>query len=86
MRKIMNLLTDIIGLEDFSGDMDFKVAGTDSGSYRNSIGCKNSGTYSRTNKKDFRTELKKEDLRFWQKCSSNSSKIKRKSFQICTKN
>jgi polyribonucleotide nucleotidyltransferase len=25
------LLTDIIGLEDFSGDMDFKVAGTDAG-------------------------------------------------------
>ncbi len=25
------LLTDIIGLEDFSGDMDFKVTGTDSG-------------------------------------------------------
>ncbi|HEV2339612.1 MAG TPA: polyribonucleotide nucleotidyltransferase [Patescibacteria group bacterium] len=25
------ILTDIIGLEDFSGDMDFKVAGTDSG-------------------------------------------------------
>jgi len=25
------LLTDIIGLEDFCGDMDFKVAGTDSG-------------------------------------------------------
>src|SRR5581483_8275090 len=25
------VLTDIIGLEDFSGDMDFKVAGTDSG-------------------------------------------------------
>lgn len=25
------LLTDIIGLEDFSGDMDFKVAGTDKG-------------------------------------------------------
>lgn len=25
------LLTDIIGLEDFSGDMDFKVAGTDRG-------------------------------------------------------
>jgi len=25
------LLTDILGLEDFSGDMDFKVAGTDSG-------------------------------------------------------
>ena len=25
------LLTDIIGLEDFSGDMDFKVAGTDEG-------------------------------------------------------
>lgn len=25
------LLTDIIGLEDFSGDMDFKVAGTDTG-------------------------------------------------------
>jgi polyribonucleotide nucleotidyltransferase len=25
------LLTDIIGLEDFSGDMDFKVAGTDQG-------------------------------------------------------
>ncbi|MBI2195726.1 MAG: polyribonucleotide nucleotidyltransferase [Candidatus Levybacteria bacterium] len=25
------LLTDIIGLEDFSGDMDFKVAGTESG-------------------------------------------------------
>lgn len=25
------LLTDIIGLEDFSGDMDFKVAGTDDG-------------------------------------------------------
>ncbi len=25
------LITDIIGLEDFSGDMDFKVAGTDSG-------------------------------------------------------
>jgi len=25
------LLTDIIGLEDFSGDMDFKVAGTDMG-------------------------------------------------------
>jgi polyribonucleotide nucleotidyltransferase len=26
-----NILTDIIGLEDFSGDMDFKVAGTDAG-------------------------------------------------------
>ena len=25
------LLTDILGLEDFSGDMDFKVAGTDAG-------------------------------------------------------
>jgi polyribonucleotide nucleotidyltransferase len=25
------LLTDILGLEDFSGDMDFKVAGTDTG-------------------------------------------------------
>ncbi len=25
------VLTDILGLEDFSGDMDFKVAGTDSG-------------------------------------------------------
>ena len=25
------ILTDILGLEDFSGDMDFKVAGTDSG-------------------------------------------------------
>jgi len=25
------LITDIIGLEDFSGDMDFKVAGTDAG-------------------------------------------------------
>ena len=25
------LLTDIIGLEDFSGDMDFKVAGTEKG-------------------------------------------------------
>jgi polyribonucleotide nucleotidyltransferase len=25
------LLTDIIGMEDFSGDMDFKVAGTDAG-------------------------------------------------------
>ena len=31
MKRIMSLLTDIIGLEDFSGDMDFKVAGTDSG-------------------------------------------------------
>lgn len=29
--KSYELLTDIIGLEDFSGDMDFKVAGTDSG-------------------------------------------------------
>jgi len=29
--KDYELLTDIIGLEDFSGDMDFKVAGTDSG-------------------------------------------------------
>jgi len=29
--KKYELLTDIIGLEDFSGDMDFKVAGTDSG-------------------------------------------------------
>lgn len=29
--KNFELLTDIIGLEDFSGDMDFKVAGTDSG-------------------------------------------------------
>ncbi len=29
--KTYELLTDIIGLEDFSGDMDFKVAGTDSG-------------------------------------------------------
>src|SRR5205814_2467606 len=26
-----HVLTDIIGLEDFSGDMDFKVAGTDAG-------------------------------------------------------
>ena len=29
--KQYELLTDIIGLEDFSGDMDFKVAGTDEG-------------------------------------------------------
>ncbi len=29
--KRYELLTDIIGLEDFSGDMDFKVAGTDEG-------------------------------------------------------
>lgn len=29
--KEYELLTDIIGLEDFSGDMDFKVAGTDEG-------------------------------------------------------
>ncbi len=29
--KNYELLTDIIGLEDFSGDMDFKVAGTDTG-------------------------------------------------------
>lgn len=29
--KSYELLTDIIGLEDFSGDMDFKVAGTDAG-------------------------------------------------------
>ncbi len=29
--KSYELLTDIIGLEDFSGDMDFKVAGTDTG-------------------------------------------------------
>lgn len=29
--KNYELLTDIIGLEDFSGDMDFKVAGTDDG-------------------------------------------------------
>ncbi|MBI4098116.1 MAG: polyribonucleotide nucleotidyltransferase [Candidatus Levybacteria bacterium] len=29
--KSYELLTDIIGLEDFSGDMDFKVAGTDQG-------------------------------------------------------
>jgi len=29
--KKYELLTDIIGLEDFSGDMDFKVAGTDEG-------------------------------------------------------
>ncbi|MEK7502465.1 MAG: polyribonucleotide nucleotidyltransferase [Patescibacteria group bacterium] len=29
--KNYELLTDIIGLEDFSGDMDFKVAGTDAG-------------------------------------------------------
>ncbi len=29
--KDYELLTDIIGLEDFSGDMDFKVAGTDAG-------------------------------------------------------
>ena len=29
--KKYELLTDIIGLEDFSGDMDFKVAGTDLG-------------------------------------------------------
>jgi polyribonucleotide nucleotidyltransferase len=29
--KRYELLTDLIGLEDFSGDMDFKVAGTDEG-------------------------------------------------------
>lgn len=29
--KSYELLTDIIGVEDFSGDMDFKVAGTDAG-------------------------------------------------------
>lgn len=29
--KSYELLTDIIGLEDFSGDMDFKVAGTETG-------------------------------------------------------
>ncbi len=31
LEKDYVLLTDIIGLEDFSGDMDFKVAGTDEG-------------------------------------------------------
>lgn len=31
LEKDYQLLTDIIGLEDFSGDMDFKVAGTDAG-------------------------------------------------------
>lgn len=37
------LLTDIIGLEDFSGDMDFKVAGTDAGITAIQLDVKNSG-------------------------------------------
>lgn len=37
------LLTDILGLEDFSGDMDFKVAGTDSGITAIQLDVKNSG-------------------------------------------
>lgn len=37
------LLTDIIGLEDFSGDMDFKVAGTEKGITAIQLDVKNDG-------------------------------------------
>lgn len=37
------LLTDIIGLEDFAGDMDFKVAGTDKGVTAIQLDVKNDG-------------------------------------------
>ncbi|MGH7246073.1 MAG: polyribonucleotide nucleotidyltransferase, partial [Candidatus Levyibacteriota bacterium] len=37
------LLTDILGLEDFSGDMDFKVAGTDTGITAIQLDVKNAG-------------------------------------------
>jgi polyribonucleotide nucleotidyltransferase len=37
------ILTDILGLEDFSGDMDFKVAGTDSGVTAIQMDVKNLG-------------------------------------------
>ncbi|PIZ99401.1 MAG: polyribonucleotide nucleotidyltransferase, partial [Candidatus Levybacteria bacterium CG_4_10_14_0_2_um_filter_35_8] len=37
------LITDIIGLEDFSGDMDFKVAGTKDGITAIQLDVKNSG-------------------------------------------
>lgn len=37
------LLTDIVGLEDFSGDMDFKVAGTDTGITAIQLDVKNLG-------------------------------------------
>lgn len=37
------LLTDIIGLEDFSGDMDFKVAGTEKGVTAIQLDVKNDG-------------------------------------------
>ena len=36
------VLTDIQGLEDFFGDMDFKVAGTHDGNYSNSDGYQDS--------------------------------------------
>ena len=45
----MNLLTDIIGLEDFSGDMDFKVAGTDTGVTAIQLDVKIPGLDRRTN-------------------------------------
>jgi len=41
--KTYELLTDIIGLEDFSGDMDFKVAGTDAGVTAIQLDVKTSG-------------------------------------------
>jgi polyribonucleotide nucleotidyltransferase len=37
------ILTDIIGLEDFSGEMDFKVAGTETGITAIQLDVKNSG-------------------------------------------
>ncbi len=37
------ILTDIVGIEDFSGEMDFKVAGTDKGVTAIQLDVKNSG-------------------------------------------
>ena len=52
------VLTDIIGLEDFSGDMDFKVAGTDTGITAIQLDVKNDGLTEEIVKETFERALK----------------------------
>lgn len=52
------ILTDILGLEDFSGDMDFKVAGTDSGITAIQLDVKISGITINQIKEVFEKALK----------------------------
>jgi polyribonucleotide nucleotidyltransferase len=64
----VRILTDIQGIEDFLGDMDFKVAGTDTGITALQMDMKISGLSLEVISQAV-TKLKQPGCTFWRKCS-----------------